>query len=169
MAYANIRGNMPCRTKIYAIFWDHHRARSLEKSVSWAILWYQFQMAYANMCGNMPCWTKIYAIFWDRHRARFPEKNSKTWEHIQNDAMLRSGFFSAKSARWRSRVLDFFFQDSRIRVNRPLWSLKIQDWYFLYISVIVLLCFHKIKKVILLIFYSIWTPVYNQNFRVLYQ
>ena len=35
--------------------------------------------------------------FWDRHRARFPEKNSKTWEYIQIDAILRSGFFFRKT------------------------------------------------------------------------
>ena len=32
MAYANMRGNMPCWTKIYAIFWDHHRAWFPEKN-----------------------------------------------------------------------------------------------------------------------------------------
>ena len=31
MAYANIRGNMLCWTKIYAIFWDRGRACFLEK------------------------------------------------------------------------------------------------------------------------------------------
>ena len=31
MAYANMRGNMPCWTKIYAIFWDRGRASFLEK------------------------------------------------------------------------------------------------------------------------------------------
>ena len=73
-------------------------------------------LAYANMKGDMPCLTKICAIFWDRHRARFPEKIQST-ETYTNDATLRSGFlFSAKRARWRSRVLDFF-QDSRIRVK----------------------------------------------------
>ena len=50
-------------------------------------------MTYANMRWNMPRWTKIYVIFWDRDWARFS---------------LRSGFFLAKRARWRSRVLDFF-------------------------------------------------------------
>ena len=57
-------------------------------------------MAYANMRGRMPCRTKLYAIFWDRNRARFSEKKkSKAREHIQNDATLRSGFFSGKRAR----------------------------------------------------------------------
>ena len=40
---------------------------------------------------------KRYAILWDRHRARFPKKKSKTWEHIQNEATLRSGFFSRET------------------------------------------------------------------------
>ena len=74
-------------------------------------------MAYANVCGNMPCWTKIYAIFWDRHRARFPEKNSKTWEHIQNDGTLRSGFFFRKTRSVTVPRFGFFFQNSRIRVK----------------------------------------------------
>ena len=74
-------------------------------------------MAYANMRGNMPRYTKIYAIFWDRHRARFPEKNSKTWENIQNDATLRSGFFFRKTRSVTVPRFGFFFQDSRIRVK----------------------------------------------------
>ena len=86
------------------------------KSVSWAILWCQFQMAYANMCGNMPCWTEINTICWDRHQARLPEKNSKTWEHIQNDATLRSGFFP-QNALSDGPAFWIFFQDSRIRVK----------------------------------------------------
>ena len=32
MAYANMRGNMPRGTKIYAIFWGHHRASFLGKN-----------------------------------------------------------------------------------------------------------------------------------------
>ena len=32
VAYANMRGNIPRRRKIYAIFWDHHRAWFPEKN-----------------------------------------------------------------------------------------------------------------------------------------
>ena len=35
----------------------------------------------------------------ERVTERAFRKNSITWEHIQNDATLRSGFFSAKRAR----------------------------------------------------------------------
>ena len=85
-------------------------------------------MAYANTCGNMPCWNKCH--FWDRHRARFPEKKSKTWEHIQNDAMLRSGFFPTKRARWRSRVLDFIpgFTDKGQRLCQQNVGAKCHFW-----------------------------------------
>ena len=48
-------------------------------------------------------------------------------------ATLRSGFFLAKRARWRSRVLDFFPQDSRIRVewvnSNDRFSMKISDLF----------------------------------------
>ena len=63
----------------------------------------------------MPCLTKIYAIFWDRDRAWFPEKNPKH-RNIYKWRNAALWIFSAKRARWWSRVLDFF-QDSRIRVK----------------------------------------------------
>ena len=43
-------------------------------------------------------------------------KKIQSTETYTNDTMLRSGFFSVKHARSRSRILDFF-QDSRIRVK----------------------------------------------------
>ena len=43
-------------------------------------------------------------------------KKIQSAETYINDATLRSGFFSAKRARWQSRVLDFF-HDSRIRIK----------------------------------------------------
>ena len=72
-------------------------------------------MAYVNLKGNMPRWTKIYAIFGTVAERQFREK-FKAQKHIQIFSMLRSRFFSAKHARWWSRVMDFF-QDSRIRVK----------------------------------------------------
>ena len=69
------------------------------------------------MRGNMPCWTKIYAIFWDRGRACFLEKNPKHRNIYKSSQCCALDFFSAKHSRSRSRVLDFFFQDSRIRVK----------------------------------------------------
>ena len=57
-------------------------------------------MAYANMTTDMPLRTKL-RHFWDLHQARFLEKKSKAWENMQNDAMLRFGYFPEK------RVLNF--------------------------------------------------------------
>ena len=90
-------------------------------------------MAYANMGGNMPCWTDIYAIFWYYYRAWFVGKNLKhgnIYELIQCCAL---DFFSAKHARWWSRVL-VFFQDSRIRVNDWFMEAKTRLTGYFYIS-----------------------------------
>ena len=79
-------------------------------------------MAYAAY--DMPICVEIcraeqkYMPFLGPSPSAISGKNSKAWENIQNYAMLRSGFFSVERARRRSRVLNFFFQDSRIRVNR---------------------------------------------------
>ena len=65
--------------------WDFENENYMCRySVSWAILWYSFQMAYANMRGNMPRRRKIYAIFWDHHRAWFPEKKIHSTETYTN-------------------------------------------------------------------------------------
>ena len=90
----------------------------------------------------MPCWTKIYAIF-GTVTARAFRKKSKARKHIQIDTMLRSGFFSEKHARWRSRVLDFLdyiFTPTSLQqlfwvTSRPLPYWKIQE-SLLYICII---------------------------------
>ena len=110
--------------------WDRHRAQFLEK-IQQHRLWRQswdlekkiicadrvsiglrydayLKKEYANIGGDMPLWLKIYAIFWDCYRARFLEKRSKAQKHLQFDAMLRCEFFTAKRARWWSRILFFF-------------------------------------------------------------
>ena len=69
---------------------------------------------HANLKWHMPIREEICE--------RAFRRKSKAQKRTQIDAMLRSGFFFGKHARWRSRVLDFP-QDSRIRVN-----LKINSW-----------------------------------------
>ena len=48
---------------------------------------------------------------------RDSRKKFKTWEHIQNDATLRSGFFQ-ENALGDGPVFWIFFQDSRIRFKK---------------------------------------------------
>ena len=67
---------------------------------------YQYERRYATLNKNI-------CHFWDHHRARFPEKNSKAWEHIQNDALD----FFPYNALGDGPAFWIFFQDSRIRVN----------------------------------------------------
>ena len=59
---------------------------------------------------------KYMSFFGTVTERAFRKKNSKPQEHIQMMQRCALDFFSAKRARWRSRVLDFF-QDSRIRVK----------------------------------------------------
>ena len=54
-------------------------------------------------------------------------KKSKAQKHIQNNSLLRFGFFSKKHARWWSRVLDFF-RDWRIRVEILNISDELYSW-----------------------------------------
>ena len=72
----------------------------------------------------MPIWEEIcraeqkYMPFFgtvaERH---FWKKNPKHRNIYKSSQCCAPDFFSAKDARWWSRVLDFFSQDSRIRVN----------------------------------------------------
>ena len=71
-----------------------------------------------NLKCHMPIWRRIYqseknmCYFLNRHLARFPEKiqSTATYYMLHIQVMLRCAldFFSAKRARWRSRVLDLF-------------------------------------------------------------
>ena len=75
----------------------------------------------ANLKWHMPICAEIcraeqkYMQFFGTITERdFRKKNSKTWEHIQNDSTLRSGFFP-QNALGDDPAFWIFFQDSGIR------------------------------------------------------
>ena len=72
--FVNKKSNAKKYVQIDAVLWSGY---VLIVAVSWAILWYLFQMAYANIRENMPCWTKIYPIFGTVTERDFQEKYSK--------------------------------------------------------------------------------------------
>ena len=61
-----------------------------------------------------------YMSFFGTVTERIFRKKIQSTETYKNGTTLRSGFFPEKHAGSRSRVLDFFSQDSRIRVKRTI-------------------------------------------------
>ena len=107
-------------------FWDHHRARFLEKNLVLRKLYVQIecQLGYLIMLisNDMCQYKRKYAVlnknichFLGSSPSALSGKNPKHRKIYKwyNAALW---FFPGKRARWRSHFLDFFFQDSRIRV-----------------------------------------------------